>query len=162
MTFFAGLKILILLFVIVLGFMVATHRTAAEPSLDNFHNAFSGPPSDPYGYAVALLSIRFAFAGFENANCEHSSSTIIDIDGPVLTCSKIDVLTEVDHPEEKLPSSSMTAVGIVSILYLLTNIAYVSCPSKCMKFISYTTSSSSCPRRRCNKLGQRLQFNSLL
>jgi L-asparagine transporter-like permease len=88
MTIFAGLKILILLFVIILGFMVATHKTAAEPSLDNFHNSFSEPPSDPYGYAVALLSIRFAFAGFENANCEYSTSAAIDIDGAVLTCFK--------------------------------------------------------------------------
>jgi len=50
--------------------MVATHKTKAQPSFDNFHHAFSGPPSDPYGCAVALLSIRFSFAGFENAHCK--------------------------------------------------------------------------------------------
>ena len=69
----------------------------------NFSDAFSGTSSDVYSIATALLNGIFAFGGYDNVNA---------------------VLSEVRDPVRSLKIIIPSAMSVVSVLYILANIAY--------------------------------------
>lgn len=101
-------KVVILLFIIFSGFAaLAGHRKIPDPH--NFDHAFRLETGDGYGgggayaYATALLRIVYSYKGWENANY---------------------VLSEVKRPQRTLKIAAPLAVGLVTVLYVLANVAY--------------------------------------
>lgn len=60
-------KVLVLLFIVVTGFVVLGGHTAVEDPKVNFRNAFDGTSNAPYGITNALMKVVFAYSGYENA-----------------------------------------------------------------------------------------------
>lgn len=101
-------KTVILLFIVFSGFAaLAGHRRIPDPH--NFDNAFRLETGDGYGgggayaYATALLRIVYSYKGWENANY---------------------VLGEIKDPRRTLKVAAPLAIGGVTILYVLANVAY--------------------------------------
>ncbi|KAI0969512.1 amino acid/polyamine transporter I [Xylaria arbuscula] len=101
-------KVVILVFIVFSGFAaLAGHRRIPNPH--NFDNAFKLEVTEDYGgtgaygYANALLSIIYSYKGWENANY---------------------VVSELKHPRKTLAVAAPLAVGGVTILYVLANVAY--------------------------------------
>ncbi|KAF2280644.1 high-affinity methionine permease-like protein [Westerdykella ornata] len=101
-------KVVILIFIIFSGFAaLAGHRKVPDPK--NFDNAFRLEVGDGYGgggayaYCTALLRIIYSYKGWENANY---------------------VVSELKHPRKTLAIAAPLAVGGVTILYVLANVAY--------------------------------------
>lgn len=101
-------KVVVLVLIVFSGFAaIAGRRLVPDPH--NFDNAFSVHEGDGWGgggayaYANALLSIVYSYKGWENANY---------------------VLGELQHPRRTLAIAAPLAVGGVTILYVLVNVAY--------------------------------------
>lgn len=101
-------KVIILLFIIFSGFAaLAGHRKVPDPQ--NFDGAFKLETGDGYGgggayaYCTALLRIIYSYKGWENANY---------------------VVSELKEPRKTLAIAAPLAVGGVTILYVLANVAY--------------------------------------
>ncbi|KAH7121147.1 high-affinity methionine permease-like protein [Dendryphion nanum] len=101
-------KAAVLLFIVFSGFAaLAGHRKVPNPH--NFDNAFSFEEGDGYGpgsaytYCTALLRIIYSYKGWENANY---------------------VLGEIKNPRKTLAVAAPIAIGGVTILYVLANVAY--------------------------------------
>lgn len=101
-------KVVILLFIVFSGFAaLAGHLRIPQPN--NFHNAFALEVTEDYGgtgvygYANALLNIIYSYKGWENANY---------------------VIGELKHPRKTLSVAAPLAIGGVTILYVLANVAY--------------------------------------
>ena len=107
-------KVIILLFIVFAGFAaLAGHRRVPNPH--NFDNAFELGVGEGYGgggayaYATALLRIVYSYKGWENANY---------------------VLGELKNPRRTLLVAAPLAIGGVTILYVLANVAYFAAISK--------------------------------
>lgn len=107
-------KVVILLFIVCSGFAaLAGHRLVPNPH--NFDNAFKIEYGDGYGgggvyaYSNALLNIVYSYKGWENANY---------------------VVGELKHPRKTLAIAAPIAIGGVTILYALANVAYFAAISK--------------------------------
>ena len=101
-------KVIVLLFIVCSGFAaLAGHRNVPDP--ENFKNAFRIEKGEGYGgggayeYSNALLNIVYSYKGWENANY---------------------VLGEIRDPRRTLTIAAPLAVGGVTILYVLANVAY--------------------------------------
>jgi hypothetical protein len=101
-------KVAVLLFIVFSGFAaLAGHRLVPDPK--NFDNAFAIESGEGYGgggayaYSNALLNIVYSYKGWENANY---------------------VLGEIRDPRRTLTIAAPLAVGGVTILYVLANVAY--------------------------------------
>lgn len=75
----------------------------------NFRSLFSGSSAQPYDYATALLKILYCFRGYSSAN---------------------QVLSEVRNPIPTLRLAAPIALSLVSLGYILANIAYFLVVSK--------------------------------
>ncbi|KAB5529046.1 amino acid/polyamine transporter I [Coniochaeta sp. 2T2.1] len=102
-------KVVILLFIVFSGFAAIAGRRLV-PNPHNFDNAFAvhsgdgwGGGGGAYAYANALLNIVYSYKGWENANY---------------------VVGELQHPRRTLSIAAPLAVGGVTILYVLVNVAY--------------------------------------
>lgn len=107
-------KLVLLSLVVFTGFAALAGRME-KPSPGNF-KSFHGegtlrddkgnsPAGAAAGYALALLQVLYAYSGWENANY---------------------VLTEVRNAPTTLKRAAPIAISIVTVLYVLANIAYVS------------------------------------
>ncbi|KAI1177036.1 amino acid/polyamine transporter I [Nemania sp. FL0916] len=101
-------KVVILLFIVFSGFAaLAGHLRVPKPN--NFDNAFELAVTEDYGgtgaygYANALLNVVYSYKGWENANY---------------------VIGELKHPRKTLAVAAPLAIGGVTILYVLANVAY--------------------------------------
>ncbi|EGS21368.1 uncharacterized protein CTHT_0032230 [Thermochaetoides thermophila DSM 1495] len=101
-------KVAVLIFIVFSGFAaLAGHRLVPDPH--NFDNAFRIESGKGYGgggayaYSNALLNIVYSYKGWENANY---------------------VLGEIKNPRRTLMIAAPLAVGGVTILYVLANVAY--------------------------------------
>lgn len=75
----------------------------------NFSNLFEGSSTQPYDYATALLKILYCFRGYSTAN---------------------QVLSEIRNPIPTLKLAAPIALSLVSIGYVLANIAFFLVVSK--------------------------------
>ncbi|KAK3215676.1 hypothetical protein GRF29_8g738518 [Pseudopithomyces chartarum] len=101
-------KVIVLIFIVFSGFAaLAGHLKIEKPN--NFDNAFRLEVGEGYGgggayaYCQALLRIIYSYKGWENANY---------------------VLSEVKNPKKTLSIAAPLAIGGVTILYVLANVAY--------------------------------------
>ncbi|ROW17004.1 hypothetical protein VPNG_01413 [Cytospora leucostoma] len=101
-------KVVVLLFIVFSGFAaLAGRRLVPDPK--NFDNPFAIEDGDgygnggAYGYATALLRVVYSYKGWENANY---------------------VVGELKNPRRTLAVAAPLAVGGVTILYVLANVAY--------------------------------------
>ncbi|KAL2212999.1 amino acid transporter [Sarocladium strictum] len=101
-------KVVILLVIIFAGFAaLAGHRRVPDPK--NFENSFAIEEGEGYGgggayaYSNALLNVIYSYKGWENANY---------------------VVSELKNPRKTLAIATPIAIGGVTILYLLANVAY--------------------------------------
>ncbi|UNI23803.1 hypothetical protein JDV02_009600 [Purpureocillium takamizusanense] len=101
-------KVVVLLFIVFSGFAaLAGRRLVDDPH--NFDDAFRIESGDGYGgggayaYSNALLNVVYSYKGWENANY---------------------VVSELKHPRKTLAIAAPLAVGGVTILYILANVAY--------------------------------------
>ncbi|VUC26895.1 unnamed protein product [Clonostachys rosea] len=101
-------KVGVVLFIIFSGFAALAGRRLV-PDPHNFDNSFAIEVGDGYGgggvyaYSNALLNIIYSYKGWENANY---------------------VVSELKNPRKTLAIAAPLAVGGVTILYLLANVAY--------------------------------------
>ncbi|KAK4031208.1 amino acid/polyamine transporter I [Parachaetomium inaequale] len=101
-------KVAVLLFIVFSGFAALAGRRLV-PDPHNFDNAFAIESGEGYGgggayaYSNALLNIVYSYKGWENANY---------------------VLGEIKDPRRTLTVAAPIAVGGVTILYVLANVAY--------------------------------------
>ncbi|KAH8550710.1 amino acid permease-domain-containing protein [Umbelopsis sp. PMI_123] len=96
------LKIIVLVIISITGIVAAAGGTHTPPT-HAFTNAFEGTLADGNGYATALFKAFFAFEGWNNANY---------------------VISELHNPVRTLKVAALSAISIVSVLYVLANIAY--------------------------------------
>ncbi|KAL1851095.1 hypothetical protein Daus18300_012642 [Diaporthe australafricana] len=101
-------KVVILVFIVFSGFAALAGRRLV-PNPHNFDRAFVIEEGDgygnggAYGYATALLRIVYSYKGWENANY---------------------VVGELKNPRRTLAVAAPLAVGGVTVLYVLANVAY--------------------------------------
>lgn len=106
MNIIGSVKILLLLFIIVTGWVVLAGGVAAVPDpLASFRDAFAGSATSGNLYAAALFKVLNSYAGWSNAAY---------------------VLNEVKRPVHTLRIAGPLALGICGLLYLLANVAYFS------------------------------------
>ncbi|KAK8879025.1 high-affinity methionine permease [Apiospora arundinis] len=107
-------KVVILLLIVFSGFAaLAGHRRVPDPH--NFDNAFRLEKGNGWGgggaytYSTALLNVIYSYKGWENANY---------------------VIGELKNPRKTLAVAAPLAIGGVTILYVLANVAYFAAISK--------------------------------
>ena len=101
-------KVVTVLFIVFSGFAaLAGHRRVPNPH--NFDNSFAIESGDGYGgggaqaYSNAILNVIYSYKGWENANY---------------------VVSELKNPRKTLAIAAPLAVGGVTVLYVLANVAY--------------------------------------
>lgn len=87
------------------GLVVLGGHTKVEDPHLNFRHAFSGTPTTGYGLANALYKITFSYAGYANA---------------------FNVVAEVKNPIRTIRRSAPASLLLVTVLYVLCNVAYFS------------------------------------
>ncbi|KAL4782555.1 amino acid transporter [Aspergillus varians] len=103
-------KLFILFFIVCSGFAaLAGHRKVPDPHNFDLSTSFRGTSSDGYSIGTALLNAIFAFHGYDNVNA---------------------VLSEVKRPHKTLRIALPVAMGAITVLYILANIAYFSAVPK--------------------------------
>ena len=129
-TAFATVKIAILVLIIILGFIVLNNHTVMHRDISSyanldrktsFKNLELNGASNPHGYPAAFLSILFTYGGFNQANYVSSlcyRNSVAD--------EKLQVLGEIKKPVRIFRGAALWSVAIVSILYLMVSVAYVS------------------------------------
>ncbi|KAG6809798.1 hypothetical protein H0H92_014701 [Tricholoma furcatifolium] len=108
-NFLTIVKIMSLAFMVVTGLAVLLGLTHIKDPYANFHNLFEGTSSNPNALATALLSkvkVNHAFVGWHNA---------------------YNVLGEVKgrDPVRTVRKASIISLSLMTVLFLLVNIAYV-------------------------------------
>ncbi|KAI1177620.1 high-affinity methionine permease [Nemania sp. FL0916] len=97
-------KIITLVFISITGFVVLGGHVSRVPDPHaNFRNAFAGTTNNGNDLSVALVNIIFAYSGYANA---------------------FSLVNEIKNPIPTLKKNGAISVAIVSVLYILCNIAY--------------------------------------
>ncbi|KAL7619803.1 hypothetical protein AAE478_010348 [Parahypoxylon ruwenzoriense] len=103
-NFLGGLKIITLVFISITGLVVLGGNVPHIPDpRANFRNAFEGTTTNGNDLAVALVNIVFSYAGYANA---------------------FNVVNEIKNPIHTLKRNGTISIFVVSVLYILCNIAY--------------------------------------
>ncbi|KAM3498017.1 hypothetical protein MY10362_008650 [Beauveria mimosiformis] len=103
-------KVATLVFISITGFVVLGGRVGRVPHPGvNFNNAFQGTTDNGNDLSTALVSIAFSYSGYQNA---------------------FNVVNEIKDPVRTIKKHGLISVAIVSVLYMLCNIAYFSAVDK--------------------------------
>ncbi|KAK6992933.1 amino acid transporter-like protein [Favolaschia claudopus] len=101
------LKTLILVFIAITGFVVLSGRTRIPDPHANFRNSFAGSTTSGNNIANALVKVNYAFEGYNNG---------------------INMMNEIGGSAAErvrtIRSASGVSLGVVSVLYVLANVAY--------------------------------------
>ncbi|KAF8987989.1 high affinity methionine permease [Cyathus striatus] len=101
-NFLGIFKLLVLVFVIITGFVaLGGHMKVEKPH--NFTNAFEGTTASASSFCLSLYNVIWSYIGFSNVNY---------------------ALAEVKNPKRTVRIAGPLAIGVVTILYMLANIAY--------------------------------------
>lgn len=104
MNFLGIVKVAIVLFIVVTGWVVLSGRVHSIPNPGaSFHHSFAGSTQSSGPYATALFKVLNSYAGWNNAAY---------------------VLNEIKNPVKTLKIAGPLGLGICTILYLLANVAY--------------------------------------
>ncbi|KAF2119509.1 amino acid permease-domain-containing protein [Lophiotrema nucula] len=103
MNLISAVKLIILVFIAITGFAVLGGNTRVKQPRANFQNSFDGITHNANGIVNALVNINFAYEGYSNA---------------------FNVVAEIRNPFHTLKRVAPLSVLIVSILYILANVAY--------------------------------------
>ncbi|OAT07518.1 high affinity methionine permease [Blastomyces gilchristii SLH14081] len=96
------IKLLVIIVIVVAGWAALGGALKVEKP-NNFENAFEGTTGSAYGVVTALYNVIWSFIGYSNANY---------------------ALSETKNPVRTLKIAAPLALGLVSILYILVNVAY--------------------------------------
>jgi len=96
------IKLAILLIIVISGFAALGGAIKVE-NPRNFEDAFEGTTGSSYGVVTALYNVIWSYIGYSNANY---------------------ALAETKNPVRTLKLAAPLALGGISILYMLANIAY--------------------------------------
>ncbi|KAL7275044.1 methionine permease [Rhizina undulata] len=96
-------KLAVLVLVVVSGWAALSGHVKLEKKPDNFTNAFEGTTGSAYGVVTALYNVIWSYIGYSNANY---------------------AMSEIKNPVRTIKIAGPLALGIVSILYMLANVAY--------------------------------------
>ncbi|TFL02603.1 high affinity methionine permease [Pterulicium gracile] len=97
-------KVGLLLFVALSGFAALAGRVRVDPKPDNFSNAFEGTGDiNANAFVNGMYSVIWSYIGYSNANY---------------------ALTEIKNPVRTLRIAGPLAIGVITVLYMLVNVAY--------------------------------------
>ncbi|KAJ5224731.1 uncharacterized protein N7469_008234 [Penicillium citrinum] len=97
-------KLFTLFFIVCTGFAaLGGHLRVPKPDNLSASSSFKGTSSSGYSIGTALLDAIFSFQGYDNLNA---------------------VLSEVKNPQRTLRIALPTAMSLVTVLYVLANVAY--------------------------------------
>ncbi|KAF9545394.1 high affinity methionine permease [Agrocybe pediades] len=131
-NFLGIFKVLVLLFIVVTGWVAlgghlrdfetdangvglvpgkdgVGFRTGPRDSRENFRNAFEGTKGSASGVCLCLYNVIWSYIGFSNVNY---------------------ALSEVKNPQRTVRIAGPLAIAVVTVLYVLANIAYFSAATK--------------------------------
>lgn len=103
------IKVFILIFVVVSGWVVLSGHTRVKEPHANFRDAFAGSSHSSGDYATAMFKVINAYGGWSNVNY---------------------ILNDVKNPVRTLKIAGPLGLGICAGLYLLANIAYFAASTK--------------------------------
>lgn len=107
-NFLGIFKLLVLVFIIITGFVaLGGHMKVEKPR--NFDNAFAGTTASASSFCLSLYNVIWSYIGFSNVNY---------------------ALSEVKNPKRTVRIAGPLAIGIVTVLYMLANIAYFAAATK--------------------------------
>ncbi|KAL6872171.1 amino acid/polyamine transporter I [Trichoderma novae-zelandiae] len=122
MNFFTILKLILLIFIVVTGWVVLGGGVSRVPDPHaSFHNAFAGSAKSGNPYATALFKVLNSYAGWSNA---------------------MYVLNEVKNPVRTIKIAGPLGLSTCGILYILANVAYFSAATPAEIAASGTTVAS--------------------
>ncbi|KAK1772127.1 putative high affinity methionine permease [Phialemonium atrogriseum] len=102
-NFLGVVKIIIILIIVVAGWVALAGHVKLDEKPHNFNNAFEGTTGSAYGVVTALYNVIWSYIGYSNANY---------------------ALSETKNPVRTLKIAAPLAIGVISVLYMLVNIAY--------------------------------------
>lgn len=102
-NFLGIVKLLIIMLIIIAGWAALGGALKIDEKPDNFSNAFEGTTGSAYGVVTALYNVIWSYIGYSNANY---------------------ALSETRNPVRTLKIAAPLALGTVSIMYMLVNVAY--------------------------------------
>lgn len=103
---------LVIIAIIVIGGWIALAGHVKLPEDEkphNFRNAFEGTTGSAYSVVTALYNVIWSYIGYSNANY---------------------ALSETKNPVRTLRIAAPLAIGVISVLYMLVNVAYFASVSK--------------------------------
>ena len=119
MNLISLVKLFILLFIVITGFVVLGGGTSVQAPRANFHNSFEGITSNGNDLVNALVSINFAYMGYSNA---FNLTNEIKVFPPSRTSTRLSNTPQ--NPFPLLKKVAPLSLILVFILYTLANVAY--------------------------------------
>ncbi|OPB41247.1 Amino acid transporter [Trichoderma guizhouense] len=135
MNFFTILKLILLLFIVITGWVVLGGGVSKVPDPHaSFHDAFAGSAKSGNPYATALFKVLNSYTGWSNA---------------------MYVMNEIKNPVRTIKIAGPLGLSTCGILYILANVAYFSAATPAEIAASGTTVASFFMKKVFGRAAQR-------